>query len=117
MNNMTKAIVVLKNQFQGIGNLVKEKGGTVKPKWKVKVYTVLGLPVDAQNVLVIGMDWHEAKGSFQICFGHKTPRAQRLQYLDRVVHANILQGIRIFWDVVIYTIAFREGKVINSMPF
>lgn len=84
----------------------------------VKVYVVLGLPVDSQKVPVFGVDRHEVKGGFQVHFGHKTPRAQRPQYRDRIIDMNILQRIRILWDVVvIYTIPLRVGEMINSTPF
>ena len=42
---MAEAIVVFKNPFQGIRNLVKKERSTAKPKWEVKVYVVLRLPV------------------------------------------------------------------------
>jgi len=74
---MVEAIVVGKNPFQSIRNLVKKERGTVKPKWKVKICVVLRLPVYAQEVPVLRVDWHKAKGKYQVCFGHKTPRAQR----------------------------------------
>ena len=104
MNNVAEAVVVLKNPFQSIRNLDKKERGTAKPKWEVKVYVVLRLPVYDQQVPVRGVDWYKAKGRFQVRFGHKTPRAQRPQYRDRVINTNVLQRIRFLWDVVVYTI-------------
>ena len=42
---------------------------SAKPKWEVKVYVVLRLPVYTQKVPVFGMDWHQTKGGFQVRFG------------------------------------------------
>ena len=117
MNNMAEAVVVLKNPFQSIRNLVKKERGTAKPKWEVKVYVVLRLPVYAQQVPVCGVDWYKGKGRFQVRFGHKTPRAQRWQYRDCVINTNVLQRTRFLWDVVVYTIPFGVGEMINSTPF
>ena len=114
---MAEAIVVFKDPFQGIGNLVKKERSTAKPKWKVKVYIVLRLPVYTQKVPVFGVDWHQAKGRFQVRFGHKTPRTQGPQNRDSVIDTNVLQRIRIFWYVVVYTIPFRVREMINSTPF
>ena len=88
---MAEAIVVFKNPFQGIRNLVKKERGTAKPKRKVKVYVVMRLPVYTQKVPVLGVDWHQAKGRFQVRFGHKTPRTQGPQNRDRVIDMNVLQ--------------------------
>ena len=104
---MARAVIVLKNPLQSIRNLVKKERGTAKPKWKVKVYVVLRLPVYAQKVPVLGVDCHKAESRFQVRFGHKTPRAQRPQYCDRVVDTNILQRIGILGDVVVDTVPFR----------
>ena len=51
---------------------------------------------------VFGVDWHKAKGRFEVRFGLKTPRAQGPQYGDRVIDTKQLQRKRILWDVVIF---------------
>ena len=66
MNNVVEAVVVLKNPFQSIRNLVKKERGTAKPKWEVKVYIVLRLPVYAQQVPVRRVDWYKAGSHFDI---------------------------------------------------
>ena len=112
---MAQAIVM--DLFQGIRNLVKKERGTAKLKWKIKVYLVLRLPVYTQKVPVFRVDWHQAKGRFQVRFGHKTPSTQGAHYRDRIINTNVLQRIRILWYVVVDTIPFRVREMINGMPF
>ena len=40
---------------------------------------------------VFGVDWHKAKGRFEVRFGHKTPRAQGPQYGDHIIDLKQLQ--------------------------
>ena len=112
---MAQAIVVFKDPFQGIRNLVKKERGTAKPKRKVKVYVVLRLPVYAQKVPVFRVDGDQAKGRFRVRVGHKTPSTQDPQYRDCVIDMNVLQRIRILWYVVVDTIPFpfRVREMIN----
>ena len=114
---MAQAIVVFKDLFQGIRNLLKKERGTAKPKRKVKVYAIMRLPVYTHKVPVFRVDGHQVKGRFQVHFGHKTPSTQGPQYHDRVIDTNVLQRIRILWYVVIDTIPFRVREMINGTPF
>lgn len=56
--------------------MVEEVRGTAKPKWEIKVYIVLRLPLDNQEIPVVRMDRHEAECEFKVSLGHKRPGTQ-----------------------------------------
>ena len=38
---------------------------------------------------VVGVNWHKAKGGFEIRFGHEYPRALGAQKLHSIVHSHV----------------------------
>ena len=70
----------------------------------------------ANKYPVVGVNWHKAKGEFEICFCHESPRAQGAQNLYSIIHPYILKGIGVFRDVIVYAVTLRVRAVIDGSP-
>ena len=95
------------NPLQCVRKLVKFIGGGTEPKREIHVHKILSLPINPQEMPVVGVNGDETKGRLQVGFGHEGPRAQGFKDANGIVHLNVLKGVRVFGNEIIDASPFR----------
>ena len=113
---MMKAVIVLKNPFDTIGQLVEKKRGTTQTKGQIHIHKITGLPVNTEQVPIIGVDRYQSEGRLEVGHCLEGPLTKRLDDTNGVVHLNVGQRERIFGYVIVNAISLGVGKMVNSPP-
>ena len=100
-----KAVIVLKNPFDTIGQLVKKKRGTTQTKGRVHIHKITGLPVNTQQVPIIGVDRYQWEGRLEVGLSHEGPLTKRLDDTNGVLHWNVRQRKRILGYVIVNAVS------------
>ena len=71
MNNVLKAVLVLNDPFDTIGQLVEKKRGTTQTKGQIHIHKIRGLSINIQQVPIIGVDGYQSEGRLEVGLSHE----------------------------------------------